>query len=83
MLKRKNIKDRGKLRFSLYFQNFNKDDKVAIIRDHSLNPAFPKRIQGKTGIVVGKRGEAYIVMIKDGDAKKMHIIKPLHLKKIK
>jgi len=82
MLKRKNIKDRGKLKFSLYFQSFNKDDKVAIIRDHTVSPAFPKRIQGKTGVIIGKRGEAYIVMIKDGNAKKMHIIKPLHLKKI-
>jgi len=83
MLKRKNIKDRGKIRFSTYFQTFNKNDKVAIVRDHSLNPAFPKRIQGKTGVIVGKRGVAYIVIIKDGKAEKMHIIKPLHLKKIK
>lgn len=82
MIKRKNAKEHGKLKFSAYFQEFNKGDKVAIIREQSLNPAFPRRIQGMTGTIEGSRGNSYLVKIMDGKAKKVHIIKPVHLKKL-
>jgi large subunit ribosomal protein L21e len=83
MLKRKNIKLRGKIRLSQYFQEFKNGEKVAIVREHSLNPAIPKRIQGLTGTIVGKRGRAYIISVKEGKQRKLHIIKPAHLKKLK
>ena len=83
MIKRKNVKLHGKLQLSKYFQEFKNGDKVAIIREHSLNPGFPFRIQGKTGVIEGARGRAYIVKINDGNAKRIHIIMPAHLKKLK
>jgi len=82
MLKRKNIRERGKRRLSDYFRNFKDGDKVAIIREHSMNPAFHKRIQGKTGVIVGKRGNAYIISLYEGNKQKIHIIKPANLKKL-
>lgn len=82
MLKRKNVKKQGKLELSKYFQEFKSGERVAIVREHSLNPAFPKRMQGKTGMVIGMRGNSYLIKIRDGNMIKMHIIKPANLKRI-
>lgn len=82
MIKRKNIKDRGKIRFSEYFREFENGNKVAVVREQSFQPAFPKTIQGKTGIVVGQRGKSYIIQMKDGKITKTYIIKAVHLKPI-
>jgi len=83
MLKRKKTRERGKLSLSRYFQEFSEGDRVAIIREHSQNPNFPKRIQGISGVVIGKRGRSYLIRIFDGNKEKTHIIKPVHLKKLK
>lgn len=83
MLVRKRKRQRGKLALSKYFQEFENGDKVAIIREQSQNPKFPKRIQGISGVIIGKRGKAFIVKIKQGNKEKTHIIKPVHLKKLK
>lgn len=83
MLRRKNAKLRGKVRLSQYFQEFENGEKVAVVREHSLNPSFPKRIQGLVGTVVGKRGKAYIISIREGGLEKMHLIRPASLKKLK
>ena len=83
MLTRKRIRERGKLSLSKYFQELEKGDKVAVVREQSQDPRFPKRIQGLSGIVMGKRGKAVIIKIKEGNKEKTHIIKPVHLKKLK
>jgi len=83
MIKRKKIRTRGKLSLSKYFQEFKEGDRVAIVREHSQNPQFPARIQGITGVVESKRGSAYLIKLKEGNKEKTHIIKPVHLKKIK
>jgi large subunit ribosomal protein L21e len=82
MLKRKKIRERGKTRLSKYFQALNIGDRVAVVKELSERAVFPNRIQGKTGIVSGKRGRAYIVKIKDIEKEKLFIINPIHLKKI-
>ncbi|TDA26755.1 MAG: 50S ribosomal protein L21e, partial [Archaeoglobi archaeon] len=38
------------------------------------------RYQGRSGIVVGKRGRAYLVQIKDGSIVKTLISRPEHLR---
>ena len=78
MLKRKNAHTHGKLSLSRYFQEFAEGDRVAIVREHSENPKFPKRIQGISGVVIGQRGASYMVKIKEGNKEKLHIIKPVH-----
>jgi len=83
MTKRKNVRLRGKLKLSRYFQRLKKDDSVAIQREISVVSNFPKRLQGRTGIVTGRRGKSYIVKIKDHNFEKEHIINAIHLKKIK
>jgi large subunit ribosomal protein L21e len=82
MIKRKQLKTRGKIKLSNYFQEFGNGDKVAVIRDLALKPKFPKTIQGRVGIIEGKRGNSYIIKIKDLNKEKTYIIHPVHLKKI-
>ena len=83
MSKRKSLRERGKIKHSEYFKNLNKGDIVCVVREDALQPIFPKRIQGRTGVVEGKRGRSLVVKIKDMDKPKRYIIAPIHLKKIK
>ncbi len=83
MVQRKAIRTRGKLQFSRYFQEFKEGDSVSVIREKSINSNFPKRLQGRTGQIEGKRGRVYIVKLKDQEKEKRFLIEPIHLKKIK
>jgi len=83
MVNRKPVRTRGKLQLSRYFQELNEGDFVAISREPAIQSSFPKRLQGTTGIVEGRKGKVYIVKIKDGNQEKRILIEPIHLKKIK
>jgi large subunit ribosomal protein L21e len=66
-----------------FLKHFEIGDKVVInINSSSLNGMPFRRFQGLCGEVVGKRGRAYILKIKDGDKTKTIISTPEHLKKI-
>ena len=82
MLKRKKTREKGKLKFSRSFQQLKQGDKVAIVRELSLKANFPKRIQGRTGVIEGKKGKAYIIKLMDYNEEKRFIIEPIHLKKV-
>jgi len=83
MSKRKPIRTKGKLPLSKYFQELKEGDFVAVVREASIQSNFPQRLQGRTGVVEGKRGKSYIIKIKDQNKEKKFIIEPIHLKKIK
>ena len=83
MVRKKKIREKGKLQLSKYFQELNNGDFVAIVKEPSVQAKFPERIQGKTGIVGGKRGMSYIIKIRDQEKEKKFLIAPIHLKKIK
>lgn len=74
----KKVREKGKLRLSKYFQEFSEGESVAVVKEISMQPKFPDRIQGRTGVVEGKQGRAYKVKIN----KKKFLIEPIHLKKI-
>ena len=82
-MKSKNIREKGKMKFSRIFQNLKEGDKVALIRELSLKDSFPARMEGKTGFIEGRRGKAYIVKIRDYNEEKTFIVKPINLKKLK
>ncbi len=83
MLKRKRIRQRGKLALSKYFQKFNSGDSVALVMDlGQQGPGFPKKMQGRTGKVMEKRGSAYVIEVKDHNMTKFYSVKPVHLKRI-
>ena len=65
MADKKPIRARGKLQLSRYFQRFCEGDRVAVANERSLSKNFPKRLQGRTGVVKSKQGRVYLVKIKD------------------
>jgi len=83
MVRKKSIRTKGKIQLSRYFQKFEKGDSVAVVRELSITSNFPKRLQGKVGIVEEKRGRVYLVKINDLNKEKRFLIEPIHLKKIK
>ena len=83
MVRRKKVRTRGKLQLSRYFQELREGVKVSIVRERSIAGSFPKRLQGRTGVVEAKRGRAYMIKLKDQNKEKRFLIEPIHLKKIK
>ena len=83
MIKRKKQREHGKIKLSRYFQDFKKGDVVSVVRELAVQPKFPKQIQGRAGVIEGKRGKSYIVKIKDLKKEKTYIIHPVHLRKLK
>jgi ribosomal protein L21E len=82
MVKSKKVRTKGKLQLSRYFQNLSEGDRVSVVRELSVRANFPERLQGRTGTIEGKRGNSYVIKIKDSDKEKKFIIEPIHLKKI-
>jgi len=80
---KKKMREKGKISFSRYFQEFDEGEKVSVVIEPSLKPGFPERMQGRTGTIQSKRGKAYFVKIKDNNKEKSFLIKPINLKKIK
>jgi large subunit ribosomal protein L21e len=82
MLKHKKTRAKGKFSFTNYFQKFQPGDFVAVVMELGVPFAYSKRLQGRTGKVLEKRGSAYYVEIKDYRMPKRYLIKPIHLKRI-
>lgn len=80
---RKQIRTRGKIPLSKYFQKLEKGDSVAVVLERSLTSNVPKRMQGRTGVIKGKQGDFQVVNLKDQSKEKTYLIHPVHLKKIK
>jgi ribosomal protein L21E len=82
-MNRKKVRTRGKFPFSKYFQKFQEGENVAVVKEVSVRQNFPKRLQGRTGVVQGRRGKSYLINVKDQNKEKQFLIEPIHLKKIK
>ena len=76
------IREKGKMSVQNYFQMFQVDEKVILHANSSLQQGmyFP-RFHGKQGVITGKQGHCYKVLIKDYKKEKTLIIHPLHLVK--
>lgn len=83
MVKGKKVRTKGKISLSRYFKNFEEGDKVAIVKELGVRAAYPLRIVGKTGKVIGSRGTYKVIELKDGNKVKTYIIHPVHLKLLK
>lgn len=78
----KNHREKGKISLTRYFQSFKEGEKVQL----DLEPSVPKgkfctRYNGKVGVVSGKEGECYKVIIKDIKKEKVILVHPIHLSK--
>lgn len=75
---------RGKTSISRSIAKFDVGEKVVLSIEPSVQKGlFHMRFFGKIGKVVGSRGRAYIVEIKDGGVVKQIITLPIHLRKYK
>lgn len=76
---KKNVRDKG-IRIRKLLQEFEVGQPVHIKIESASHKGMPHpTYQGKTGQVVGKRGRAYLVKIKDGGKDKTVISAPEHL----
>ncbi|MBI2631606.1 50S ribosomal protein L21e [Candidatus Pacearchaeota archaeon] len=82
MLTHKSPRQKGKIQFTKYFQEFEPGDYVAVAVELSIPFHYSKRLQGRTGKVIGKKGSSYHVVINDLNKPKKYNIMPIHLKKI-
>ena len=82
MLKHKRLKEKGKISFTKYFQEFKPGDYVAVDRELNQKFGYQKKLQGRTGVIIKKRGAAYEIQLYDLNKKKTYMIKPIHLRRI-
>ncbi len=81
---RKRVRERGMPPVNLFLQRFEIGEKAAIVINSAVHSGMPhRRFQGKTGTVVGRRGRMYLVEVRDGGKKKMLIVNPVHLRKVR
>lgn len=78
----KKIRERGKLSLSSYFKKIEDGASVALVTDAGVQSNYLARLKGKSGKVVGSRGQSKVVEIKDGNKMKTLIVHPVHLKKL-
>lgn len=65
-------------------KQFKPGDRVQIIIEPSVHKGMPHpRFHGKAGVVVEKKGRAYVVGIKDVKKQKLITCHPIHLRKVK
>ena len=77
----KHFRDKGKVSVTSFLAKFKQGDKVII----KPEPAYQKgichlRFYGHRGIVKARKGNCYIVQIKDQNKPKEVIVHPVHLK---
>ena len=82
MKRMKRVRTRGKIKFSEYFKEFSTGERVAVVSELSMMPKFPKTLQGRSGVVAGKRGTNYIIKLNDNNREKTYIIHPIHLRRL-
>jgi len=78
----KSPRKRGMNSLARSFQKFEVGEKANIVIDPSMHKGQPhKRFHGQTGEVVGKRGAAYILTVREKGKMKTTIVRPEHLKR--
>ena len=78
---KKDLRERGVLPVTRVIQKFEVGQKVHIVCEPSIQKGMPhRRFHGMTGSVIGQRGRAWLVEIRDGNKYKMVISRPQHLR---
>ncbi len=80
---RKRPRDRGLPPVTHFFTNFEPGEKAAIVIDPSVHKGQPNsRYHGLTGTVLERRGQAYVLAIRQGSLTRKVIAAPVHLRKV-
>lgn len=78
---REKFRRTGKTSVNKFIKQFKDGERIVIDINSSSHKGMPfKRFQGLSGEIVKRRGNAYLVRIKDGNKVKMIIANPEHLK---
>jgi large subunit ribosomal protein L21e len=78
---KKDLRERGLPPVTCVIQNFDIGQQVHIVCNPSVQKGMPhRRFHGLTGTVLGRRGRAWMLTIRDGNADKIVIARPQHLK---
>lgn len=79
-LLRRRPRERGKTGLSKILYEYKPREKVVVKIDPSVHKGMPhRRYHGKIGVVMNKRGRAYVVSVTQGKAVKEIIVRPEHL----
>lgn len=78
----KRARQRGLSPITHMFRKFEVGERASVNIDPSMHKGQPHvRFQGRTGIVVGTQGRAYLLDVMMGGKKKRIIVRPEHLRK--
>ncbi|HOX34304.1 MAG TPA: 50S ribosomal protein L21e [Methanoregulaceae archaeon] len=78
---KKELRRRGLPPVTSVIQKFEVGQNVHIVCEPSIQKGMPhRRFHGKTGTVLGQRGRAWVLAIRDGNSEKVVIARPQHLK---
>jgi len=81
---KKHYRQRGKISFTKYLQEFKDGDRVTFIAEPAVQDGiYHLRFHGRQGTVKAKRGNCYEVETKDGGKLKTLIVHPVHLVRTK
>jgi large subunit ribosomal protein L21e len=78
---KKDLRERGLPPVTCLIRKYEIGDRVHIVCNPSIQKGMPhRRFHGLTGTILGKRGRAWMLAIRDGNADKIVIARPQHLK---
>ena len=78
---KKKPRKRGMPPLSKVMQEFKVGDRVHILLEPSIHKGMPHpRFKGLTGTVLERRGDSYVIEVRDGKKFKKIISRPEHLK---
>jgi len=80
-LLRKKPRERGKIGLSQILQEYKPGERVVVKINPTVHGGMPhRRYHGRVGVIMDKRGGAYVVNVTQGKAIKEIIVRPEHLK---
>ena len=81
---KKSKTERSRVFINRIMHPYSEGDSVAIVLDGAQQKGMPhRRFQGKTGIITGTQGRAYVGRVADGNMMKTVVARPEHLRPIK
>ena len=78
---RRSKSERGRLNIARVMHEYEVGDRVAVVLDGGQQKGMPhRRFNGRSGLISGKQGRAWVVEVKDGNMKKTVVARPEHLR---
>ncbi|HJM13432.1 MAG TPA: 50S ribosomal protein L21e [Candidatus Thalassarchaeaceae archaeon] len=79
----KDKRNRRRLFIGRVMHTYEEGDRVAIVLDGAQQKGMPhRRFQGRTGVISGTQGRAYVIRVSDGNMPKTVVARPEHLRPI-